>query len=121
MNGLNLPGNYYGTFKEAVLKEVQSGRDVILEIEVQGAMQVKEKLPEAILIFIAPPSREELFSRLKGRATEDPETIQRRLSIAEKELNMQDRFDYVVVNDDLQQTIQRFEALILTLRRASHG
>lgn len=109
--------NYYGTFKEAVEKEIYNGKDVILEIEVQGAMQIKEKLPEASLIFIAPPSLSDLKSRLQGRATESEDVIAKRVSIAEKELNMIDKFDYKVVNDDLNTAIRDLENIIMDIRK----
>jgi guanylate kinase len=110
-------GNYYGTFKSAVKKEVQQGNDVILEIEVKGAMQVKEKLPEAKLLFIAPPSFEELKKRLIGRATEPPMVVEKRLAIAREELEQKGKFQFVVVNDDLETAIKEVEDIILSLRK----
>lgn len=108
--------NMYGTFKSAVENETAKGKDVILEIEVQGAMQVKEKLDEAVLVFISPPSLEELKARLTGRGTEAHEVIQKRLSIAESEMKMIDQFDYVVVNDDLEKAIVDFKDVVKQIR-----
>jgi guanylate kinase len=109
--------NYYGTFKEAVQKETVRGNDVILEIEVQGAMQVKSKLPEAILIFISPPSVEELKARLVGRATETDEVVAKRLNIALKELQLVSEFNYNVINDDLDKAIEEVVRIILSKRK----
>ncbi|MEW5820153.1 MAG: guanylate kinase [Cyanobacteriota bacterium] len=108
--------NYYGTFKDAVKEKINEGKDVILEIEVQGAMQVKDKLPESILIFIAPPSLEELKTRLVGRATETPEVVMKRLKIAEEELKTTNKFKYVVKNDNLELAIKEVENIILNER-----
>lgn len=108
--------NYYGTFKDAVKEKINEGKDVILEIEVQGAMQVKDKLPESILIFIAPPSLEELKARLVGRATETTEVVMKRLKIAEDELKTTNQFKYVVKNDNLELAIKEVENIILNER-----
>lgn len=112
--------NYYGTFKEAVQKLVDEGKDVILEIEVQGAMQVKDKLPEAQLVFISPPSLEELQSRLVGRATEPPEVVSKRLNIAEQELSLKDQFTYQVINDDVETAVKDLESVIMTIREKNN-
>lgn len=108
--------NMYGTFKAAVEEKTALGKDVILEIEVQGAMQVKEKLKDALLVFIAPPSLEELRHRLTGRATESQDVINKRLNIAEAELKMLDQFDYIVVNDNLEKAVEDFKAVIKEIR-----
>lgn len=108
--------NYYGTFKSAVYEQVNNSNDVILEIEVQGAMQVIDKIPEATLVFIAPPSFDELKSRLVGRATEPVEVVNKRLAIAQKELDMKDQFEYIVVNDDLTAAVKEVEDIIIGLR-----
>lgn len=91
----------YGTLKRTVLKAMEQGKQVILEIDVQGGFQVKEKIPEAILVFIAPPSIEELRRRLEGRGTEPQDVIERRMSVAEVELSQQKEYDVTFVNDDL--------------------
>ena len=109
-------GNYYGTFKDAVMDKIFEGKDVILEIEVKGAMQVKNKIPEAVMIFIAPPSIDELKSRLLNRATESEDVIRKRLDIAEKELKKMDEFQYVVVNDDLEKAIEKVKKIIADKR-----
>lgn len=95
-------GNYYGTPLEYVEKLRNQGINVILEIEVQGCMQVQEKEPGALTIFIVPPSMEELESRIRGRKSEPEEIIQQRLAKAEKEMEMLNRYKYVVCNDDVE-------------------
>jgi guanylate kinase len=91
--------NKYGTPKQPVLAALKSGKQVILEIDIQGARQVKKSMPEAKLVFIAPPSWDELVQRLKGRGTETAEEQARRLETAKQELSAKDEFDYVVIND----------------------
>lgn len=105
-------GNFYGTKKKFIQQSLEEGKDIILEIETQGALQVKKRMPEAVLIFICPPSYETLESRLRGRQTEDEETIKRRLEEAKRELIQAENFDYKVVNDDLKQAIQSLEDVI---------
>ncbi len=104
--------NYYGTPRQAVLDRLEQGQDVILEIEVQGALQVIERFPEAVSIFILPPSMEVLAKRLTDRATEDQETVNRRLTQAKEELSFADRYTYQVVNDDLHLAIQEMDCII---------
>ena len=94
-------GNRYGTSRQAVIDRLAQGEDALLEIDYQGALQVKERFPEAVLIFIKPPSLEVLRERLVGRGTETPETIELRMANAADELALADRYDDVVVNDDL--------------------
>lgn len=103
--------NYYGTPKEFVEKQLQT-KNVILEIEVNGAFKVKKAYPEAILIMIAPPSIEELKSRLVGRGTESAEDIEGRLARLEYELSQSDKYDYTVINDDLQRSVAEIEQII---------
>ena len=110
-------GNCYGTPRAAVERHIAEGRDVVLEIEVQGAMQVHEKRPDAVMVFIAPPSFEELAARLRGRGTEDEEKVQKRLETAKEELKHQDKFDYVVVNDEIDRAVREIQG-ILAARRA---
>lgn len=93
--------NKYGTPKQPVLAALQAGKQVILEIDIQGARQVKASMPEAKLVFIAPPSWEELVKRLQGRGTETSEEQARRLETAKEELASQSEFDYVVINDEV--------------------
>lgn len=101
-------GNFYGTPKAYVEEQLAAGRDVLLEIDVQGALQVKEKMPEALLIFIAPPNLDELEKRLRGRNTETQEAIERRLTDAIGELDQQDKYDYVIVNDTVEQAVAEY-------------
>ena len=98
--------NYYGTPKAFIDQAVEEGKDVILEIEVQGALQVKNVYPDAIFIFIMPPTFEELKNRLIGRGTETEEVIHQRLARAIKELELYQEYDYIVVNDDLNVAVQ---------------
>ena len=93
--------NKYGTPKQPVVAALAAGRQVILEIDIQGARQVKKAWPDAKLVFIAPPNWDELVSRLKGRGTETAEEQARRLETAKLELSAQDEFDYVVINDEV--------------------
>ncbi len=104
-------GNFYGTKQKYIHQKFEEGMNIILEIETQGALQVKKKMPEAVLIFIAPPSFEELEHRLRGRNTEDEETIQKRLDFVKIELERSKQYDYVVVNDDLERAISEIESI----------
>ena len=99
-------GNFYGTKKSFVEKTLAKGQNLILEIEVQGARQVKEKMPDAITIFIMPPSLEDLEARLRGRKTEDEATIQKRLSAAAREIEAGKNFDYRIVNDNIEDALE---------------
>lgn len=109
-------GNYYGTPIKPIQNTVAEGKDVILEIEVQGAMQVKDKLPDAVLIFIMPPSFDDLKSRLTNRATESQEAIEKRLSIVKSELEKVEEFDYKVINDNVDRALSELEEIIFTRR-----
>ena len=104
-------GNYYGTKKSFVEKTLNSGTDLILEIEVQGAAQVKAKMPEASTIFIMPPSVKELETRLRGRNTEDEETILKRLKEAAREIETGKGFDYQIVNDKLELALDKLQQI----------
>jgi len=106
-------GNYYGTNKKFVKEMLNQGQNLILEIDVQGALQVKERLPEAVLIFIEPPSIEELKKRLFKRSTEEDEEIERRLAIVKTELEKKGLFNYIIVNDDLDVAYKNIESTIL--------
>lgn len=99
-------GNYYGTPKEAVEKMLKDGKNVILEIEAQGALKVKEKMPEAIMIFIVPPSIAELRKRLKTRGREDTDEIERRIETAKWEFSQCPKYNYVLVNDNLENCVK---------------
>ena len=102
-------GNYYVTKQKYITQKFAEGLNIILEIETQGALQVKKKMPEAVLIFIAPPSVEELEHRLRGRHTEDEETIKKRLDLVKVELERSKQYDYIVVNDDLERAVSEIE------------
>ncbi|CCQ96631.1 guanylate kinase [[Clostridium] ultunense Esp] len=104
--------HYYGTPKKFVFEQLEMGNDVFLEIEVQGAMQVKKSYPHGIFIFLLPPDMEELRQRIKNRGTEDDEVIARRLSVAREEIEMMRNYDYVVVNDQVDLAVSRIEAII---------
>lgn len=104
--------NYYGTPRSFVEQEIALGHTVILEIDVQGAMRVKAAYPEAVLVFIAPPSMGELKSRLIGRGTETPEAVEKRFATAFDELETARHYDYVVVNDILDAAIAQMEAIV---------
>jgi guanylate kinase len=105
-------GHRYGTPRAEVEPRLEAGSSVVLEIEVQGARQVRRAMPEAIQVFIAPPSPEALRERLEGRATDSPEEIERRLSAAEDELAARSEFGHVVVNDDLDRATDELAGLV---------
>ena len=104
--------DYYGTLKADVERELDAGKNVLLEIDVQGALQVRDKIPEAVLIFVAPPSIEILESRLRNRHTESEEALRVRLSNAAKELDLQNEYDYIIVNDDLDKACDELRRII---------
>ena len=105
-------GNYYGTPKEYVEEQLRAGKDVILEIEIQGALKVKEKFPNTLLLFVTPPSAEELRKRLEGRGTETQEVIDGRMKRAIEEAEYMDQYDYLVVNDELDVCVEEMHHLI---------
>ncbi len=105
-------GNYYGTPKKEVEQMRDAGRDVILEIEVEGAMKVRALCPDAVFLFIAPPSGEELRRRLNKRGTEAAEVIEERVSQAARELSYANRYDYIIVNGELEKAIQDFRTVV---------
>ena len=104
--------NYYGTTKAYVQEQLDAGKDVILEIEVQGALKVKEKNPKALLLFVTPPSAEELKKRLQGRGTETEEVINERMRRAADESELMDRYEYLVINDQLEKCVEEVHQLI---------
>ncbi|MEE1132174.1 MAG: guanylate kinase [Caryophanon sp.] len=106
-------GNYYGTPLTYVNETLDAGRDVFLEIEVQGAAQIREKAPDALFIFLAPPSISELRDRLVGRGTETEEVIAKRIATANEEVEMMNLYDYVVENDEVQNACERINAIIM--------
>lgn len=105
-------GNYYGTPLEEVVKLRNEGKNVVLEIEVQGCKQVQEKVDDALTIFLVPPSMEELEKRIRGRKTEPEEIIQERLAKAEREMKMMDQYKYVICNDDVDLAVDIISVII---------
>lgn len=114
-------GSFYGTPRAWVDEHVKNGFDVLLEIEVQGAMQVRERCPEALLIFLSPPSFEELESRLRGRATETPEKIALRLAKASEEMKQKQLFHHEVVNDNLEEAAKNLIRIVYDERSKIPG
>ena len=110
-------GNYYGTPKDKVEAQLDLGKEVVLEIEVQGALQVRKKAKDGVFVFIAPPNKEALYRRLLRRGTEDDKTIQRRMDKAEREFPLAHKYDYIVVNDEVTNAADRILAII----RAEHA
>ena len=109
-------GNYYGTSLPMIERSLEQGIDVFLDIDWQGARQIREKVPNVKTIFILPPSREELEQRLIGRGQDSAETISKRMAEAESEMSHYDEFDYVIINDDFNQALSELKA-ILTAER----
>ena len=109
-------GNRYGTLSSEIDRARAAGaRALVLEIEVQGARQVREALPAAVQVFIAPPSEEALRTRLVGRGSDEPEQIERRLAVAREELAARDEFEHVIVNDRLEEAVEELAALVATM------
>ncbi|HLR72992.1 MAG TPA: guanylate kinase [Pseudogracilibacillus sp.] len=104
--------NYYGTPKAYVEEQLNEGNDVFLEIEVQGALQVKENFPQGVFIFLFPPSLDELKNRIVNRGTESDDLVVNRLKEAKKEINMMSEYDYVVVNDNVDHAVEKVQAII---------
>ena len=111
-------GNYYGTPRAYVEEQLSKGRNVILEIEIQGALKIKELFPESLLLFVTPPSAAELEHRLKGRGTETDEVIARRLARASEESEGMEAYDYIVVNDNLETCVEELHQIVEAARRA---
>ena len=109
--------HYYGTPRKFVEDKLSQGIDVILEIEIQGALQIKEQYPDAVLLFVMPPSAAELEKRLRGRGTETDEVIKQRLKRAKEESVGIEKYDYIVINDDLEECTKRLHNII----EAAHG
>ena len=110
-------GNCYGTPRAAVDAQLEAGFDVYLDIEVQGAMQIKAKRPETLMIFLMPPSLEELERRLVNRGTDSMDVIRGRLAQAEREFAVKDQYDFVVVNDEVERAVDEIDALIEAQRK----
>lgn len=111
-------GNYYGTPRAYVEEQLAAGKNVILEIEIQGALKIKKLFPESLLLFVTPPSAAELERRLKGRGTETDEVIARRLSRASEESEGIEAYDYIVVNDDLETCVEELHQIVKAAGRA---
>lgn len=105
--------NYYGTPRAYVEEQLDKGKDVILEIEIQGALKIKEKFPTALLLFVMPPTAAELKKRLTLRGTETPEVIEKRLYRAQEEAKGIEQYDYIVINDDLRKCTEELHSLIM--------
>ena len=105
-------GNFYGTSKSQILRALNEGKDILLDIDTQGALNVKENFPEAVLIFILPPSLEELERRLRNRGTDDEETIKKRLRIAREEIKKALLYDYLIINDNLEVAFEKLKSII---------
>lgn len=109
-------GNYYGTPRDYVQEQLEAGRDVILEIEIQGALQIRKLMPDCLLLFVTPPSAAELRRRLEGRGTETPEVIARRLARAAEESEGIEAYDYIVINDDLEECVRQIHGMVQNAR-----
>ncbi|MDE7341800.1 MAG: guanylate kinase [Lachnospiraceae bacterium] len=105
--------NYYGTPRDYVEKQLAAGRDVILEIEIQGALKIRKQFPTALLLFVMPPDAEELKRRLTGRGTENEEAVAKRMARAVEEADGIEEYDYIVVNDDLERCVKELHEIIL--------
>ena len=105
-------GNYYGTPIQKIEENLAAGNDVFLEIEVQGALKVRERMPEGIFIFLAPPSLDQLKSRITGRGTDREDVILERMQMAKEEIEMMQHYDYVVVNDTVEHAVEKVNAII---------
>lgn len=105
-------GNYYGTPLQYVEEMTEQGKDVFLEIEVQGALQVKRRMPEGVFIFLAPPTMHELESRIVNRGTDAPDVIEKRMNQAREELQLVTQYDYVVENDNVDSAVERIQTII---------
>ena len=112
--------NYYGTPRAYVEEQLEAGKDVILEIEIQGALKVKEKFPETLLLFVTPPTAKELRSRLKGRGTETEDVIDFRMNRAKEEAEGMNRYDYLIVNDVLEECVEQVRRIIQGEHRRSY-
>ncbi len=115
----NVHGHFYGTRKDIVEETLRQGKDVLLEIDVQGASQVKGKMPEAVMIFIQPPSFEELVRRLQKRGTEGPEELKLRISNAKTEMSHADEYEYMIINDKIEKAADDFIKIVKKYREGS--
>jgi len=109
----NVFGNYYGTARQFLRDAEKSGHDLLLDIDVQGAQQMKQKLPDAVSIFVLPPDRKTLEWRLRKRSEDKEEVIERRLVTASREIENYDKYNYILINDDLEESIESLQAIVL--------
>jgi guanylate kinase len=114
-------GNFYGTARRFLREAEQEGKDLLLDIDVQGAAQIKGKIPEAVSIFIMPPNRRELEKRLRARSTDKEDVIQRRLVTASREIENYSKYDYILVNDRLEESIEALKSILLAERLKRSG
>ena len=114
-------GNYYGTARRFLREAEEEGKDLLLDIDVQGAAQIKRKIPEAVSIFILPPNRQELEKRLRTRSLDAEAVIQRRLVTASREIENYDKYDYILVNDRLEESIDALKSILLAERLRRPG
>lgn len=114
----NYVGNYYGTPKEYVDSQLNMGKDVILEIETNGALQIKKKFPESVLVFVTPPSATVLHERLIGRGTETPEVVAKRMAKASEESMLMEKYDFILVNDDLNACTEELHNIVRAMHRS---
>lgn len=112
-------GNFYGTPKDYVMGKLNEGLNVILEIEVQGAAQIKKIFPEAVTVFLIPPDKEELRKRLIGRGTEDMDTVEKRLKRASEEIELLPHYDFVVVNDTVENAVKSINTVVKAAKMGS--
>jgi guanylate kinase len=117
----NVFGNYYGTARRFLREAKEKKHDLLLDIDVQGAEQMKRKLPEAVSIFVLPPDRKTLESRLRKRSEDAEEVIARRLVTASREIGNYDKYDYILINDDLEESIERLQSIVLSERLLRSG
>jgi guanylate kinase len=114
-------GNYYGTARQFLDQATSDGKDLLLDIDVQGAAQIKRRLPESVSIFVLPPNRSELEQRLRRRSQDSEAVIQRRLDEASREIENYDKYDYILVNDRLEDSVETLQAILLSERLARAG
>lgn len=112
----NVFGNYYGTARRFLREAEQEGKDLLLDIDVQGAAQIKRKLPDAVSIFVLPPNRQELEKRLRTRSLDAEQVIQRRLVTASREIENYEKYDYILVNDRLEESVEALKSILLAER-----
>jgi guanylate kinase len=114
-------GNYYGTARRFLRQAEAAGHDLVLDIDVQGAAQIKQKIPDAVKIFVLPPTRNEMERRLRNRGSDAEQVIQKRLDTASREIENYDKYDYILVNDRLEQSVEQLKAVVLGERLRRSG